>query len=942
MNTPISLLRLISFLFGIAAVASSDAAPVRSHDTGYTVTKVRTAQDAAGTYIVGSSYEGTVFGLGYDGIKRWEHTLSGYMNHDLWCQDLDGDGVDEVLAANADGSVYCLNSMGELRWTFKENEAPMYAVCALRDGDTTYVVCGGFDMTVYTLDARGRKVKAIPSSAYSEAKVWGNSIGKKNTPSGVHNANYLRPLPRAGKSDALVVHGVNNGAQNVGEIYVLEQLSDRPLMVERVEAPGVIGDVRVVAKAEDASPRILLGTSHSYGRSGLSVMDSATGKQVVFSMEAMPRGFRSFGYRVLQPELIRDGKDWRIILFFGEQVVLLDETLDVKTAEVIEGRYSYNDMWKDPSGETIVLASAQSGGSCVHVIDLTDRGWKKAFAAIEPPGKIAAILENTKRSREQLKAFSPPPDQPASQTVYLLSDRINDVTRPYVEEIRRTSGNPLFLGGAYMPTAEDYDRSGIPSKKYQDKRDQRRKYTLSQDDVLEKIIPWYDGYKGIAYWGGHGNDPYMFQPETSMKVIDAAAGKKTVLIFPELEDHSPGFIKVMDHLIYTLAEFAENRNANLYIRTKHVFWQGAVYLPAWSRLLSGEFANVFVPSMEETFDKSMELSVAGRLGIWASGAVDSWGARSARDNPTFDRSREISHQNLPNHFLRQMVYNVASGAQYLNNFPVDQRYMSFLWELIAKGALFVPQRSQIVSLSPVHLSMTTPDPEYMDRANKVKWNVFYEEGWEAENPMVFSRLNGTWPGAPNTDYDFSRYAAQATERRLNFIPKYEHGVVMITPPQTGPLADTNAPRGRMEDHLHPLYRGKLKEFFTDGRSYLSADGKTKRRADRHFEDVAEAIRDGEKLLPLTVTGGVGWVVSELSPTRLRLTVIDNGYLNPNDRAAVVTFRASKPSGMTDVLSGETFAVEAGGSVTVPVPCGLFRFLDIELDEPLAAQRDGER
>ena len=31
--------------------------------------------------------------------------------------------------------------------------------------------------------------------------------------------------------------------------------------------------------------------------------------------------------------------------------------------------------------------------------------------------------------------------------------------------------------------------------------------------------------------------------------------------------------------------------------------------------MSGEYADVFVPSMEETTDKTMELSLAGRMGM---------------------------------------------------------------------------------------------------------------------------------------------------------------------------------------------------------------------------------------------------------------------------------------------------------------------------------------
>ena len=73
-----------------------------------------------------SSYEGAVLGVSYSGKIGWTNELSGFMNHDLWCEDLTGDGTDEVLAANADGTVYCLNSRGSLLWTFKRNQVQLW------------------------------------------------------------------------------------------------------------------------------------------------------------------------------------------------------------------------------------------------------------------------------------------------------------------------------------------------------------------------------------------------------------------------------------------------------------------------------------------------------------------------------------------------------------------------------------------------------------------------------------------------------------------------------------------------------------------------------------------------------------------------------------------------------------------------------------------------
>ena len=200
--------------------------------------------------------------------------------------------------------------------------------------------------------------------------------------------------------------------------------------------------------------------------------------------------------------------------------------------------------------------------------------------------------------------------------------------------------------------------------------------------------------------------------------------------------------------------------------------------------------------------------------------------------------------------------------------------------------------------------------------------------------MVFSRLNGTWPGAAVTQWDFSRYAAGVTERRLSFFPPYEHGLVLITPPQKGSFAPKSSARRALEDYLHPIYKGILKEYVTDGRSYYAADGRRRYSADTYYKTIESDIRERAKLLPLTVSGDVGWAVAQTAPRHLRLSLIDSGYINPAARTASVCFHTVKPKRVTDVLTGEIIDVSGPPSVQLPVRCGLFRFIDIELSQPL--------
>lgn len=921
------------FLFCLigSAVHTAASEPLVSFETSHTIMKVRTAKHGGRMMIIGSSYEGAVLAMSDDGKPLWKNDLtSGIMNHDLWCEDITGDGNDEILAANADGHLYCLNTLGKLVWKFKMNDAPMYAVCVVHQGDKPLVVCGGFDNNIYYLSAQGKQVKVLPSKGYSIAKPWGNDPAHPKPPKNLHYANFLRKIVMADGSEQLVVHGCMNHMQDKGVLYLFDPLADKPTTTITVDCKRAIGDVHVT----DDGKQILFGTSAHGNDASLVVFDTASEKMRRFTVRDLKKKVDSFGYRVLQAVEMPAGSSHKYLVLYGSHVLLIPEDLNVNDTEVLRAKYSYNDLWNDLENNRVIFASSQSGGSCIHVVDLKDPGWKEAYTKLTPPGNITSILNASKLVRRKTRSFKRPPWERDPRPVYMMSESVSESLEPLAEKINAESTSPVFLGHKHFGTAEDWDRSSLQSEKYQKKRDQRRKYTLTSDQAVQGLLPQYQGYPGAAFWAGHGNDPYMYTLDTLKKVIEGADGKKTVLIYPELEDHSKDFEYVMDHHFYPLAKFSKDHNTNIYVRTKNIFWLGGVYLPAWSRLVSGEFAEVFVPAMEETTDKSMELSIAGRSGMWASGAVDGWGSRCARDNPSFDRARQHAHQMLPNHFLRMMIYHVSSGAQYLDNFPVDQEYMSLLWELISSGALYVPQRDEIVSYSPVHLSMLPPDHDYLLEGSNVKWSTFFDEKTEADRPMVFSRLNGSWPGAPVTPWDFSRYAAGVKDRRLNFLPPYENGLVLVTPPQKGAGADQDAPRGKLSDHLHPIYKDLLSEYYTDGRYYYSADGKDKLPADKHYTEIESDIRQSAKKLPLTVSGDVAWVAAQTSPTHLRLTIIDGGYINPKNRKATVSFNTAQPAKMTDVLFGNEFDLSDPSSVDVTVPCGMFRFIDIELKQPL--------
>jgi len=937
------ILALIICLFTVSCSSSNvnkttknieDA--ITSIETGLTILKVRTAKNKQQSYIVASSYEGTLLGISYDGKILWKNELSGFINHDVYIRDIDNDGKDEILAANADGSIYCINSDGKLLWKFSRNTAPMFAVSAIKKDNKTYVVAGGFDNSIYYISDKGEFLKQIISTTYSKEKLR-KFIGKKLPAGNLSMSNFIKTFKNPDGKEKLVVLGTNNHMQTVGTLYFFNPLEDKPFKSKKITKSKSfkgklrirpIGDFNIVDFDNDGFKEIVLGASSHVNDLLVTTYNTKTDE---FSSDKMNK--ISFGYDIAHTEVVSQNNKKTYFTRAGSKIHLYEPGSSDKNLERIVGKYAYNDICKIPNENKVVLASSQSGGSAIHIINLDNSKWKKSFENLVAKGKISTILKSTKEISDNLKKYTKPASENKSQRVYLMTEKIPNNLKGLKNQLFQEYQNPYFLNSLNMRNVENWDRSNVPNEKYKNSRDRRKKYTLTSEEAFNQITAKLENAPGIAYWAGHGNDPYMFNINTTKRVIDKAnsENKKTVLIYPEMEDHTKNAMYLVNDLAYPLAEYAKTRNTNIFLRNKHNAWFGIVYLEQWKRLMSGEFADVFVPSMEETTDKSMELSLAGRLGLWSSGVVNNWGTRAVPDNASFDRSRQLGYQRLPNHFLRMLIFHTAYGAQFINNFSIDQQYMSIYWELIGKGALYVPKRNEILSFSPIHLSMKKPDPHFIDDGSNVKWSVFYNEEFEKNNPFVFSRLNGSWPGAPVTEWDFSRYAAGVKERRLNFLAPYKNGLVLLTPTQEGVFAQPNVTRKKLSENLHPFYKNILKEYITDGRNYYSADGKQTFKADEYYKVIEKEIQENAKKLPITVSGDVAWVVAQVSPTHLRLTIIDNGYINPEESTAIVTFNNIKINKISDILNGEEFK-EVNSSTKINIPLGGFRFIDIELKE----------
>ncbi|MEM0965851.1 MAG: hypothetical protein AAGJ81_06865 [Verrucomicrobiota bacterium] len=933
---------------------------VKSVDTGYTVLIVRNAVLDGESIIVGSSYEGTVVAYDYAGNFLWENPLVGLMARDIWCDDLNSDGNDEILVALADGSIRCLDGVtGNENWSFfspdeanpgQPNGVPMKAVCTIRGSTGLYIACGGFDKNLYWLDAEGNLLSTVPSSRYSDLEPWGvaseylgREIGEAHTP------NFLRPVPQSDGTDKLLMLG-----------YIQQQFRGRYYLFDPLGSSGTRPSPGLDSKINDSIGALEISDPDGDGAYSLYAggnafsirvesIDLSTGVST-FHEEDFNRPFKTYRFSTLTD--VPNGSGYKMFILCGNKVVLRSADLSDDLGSVLMPHAPHS-MWHDRDKNRILFASAQSGGSSIHIVDLSMPYWKQALRDLDPPGKLRSMKANYTDIREKVRGFVRPAWERLPDQMIEVSGGATHETAVALREKYGTV-NPLFMTFAHTTNVEQQGwKNSVETttvepvvtpanEPYLQRFDNGITYGRTRQQLLDQH--WQpkidESLFGLSFRAGHGNDPYYYNPDTLKAAIDASYAKgpnqKTVLSWAEVQATGSEMKYPIDRLFREIANHLSTRNGMMAFNNKHLFWGSTVHREVWSDFISGEFKEVFSTCMEESTSKTGELSLSHRLGLWASGCFDIWGMRTTRDNTSFDRTREIAAQIVPNHFLRHMVYRLAYGARYSHSSYSDMDYQSLVWELVASGALYLPRREEIVSFSPVHFGVKSePDERYVKGNVISKWSTYYDAAEQSANPMVIGRLEGCWVGARNTEWDFSTFAAGVLDRRQNFIPPYPHGMVLTTPVENGLYASRADSRERLRYNLHPLYRNRMTEIITDGRNYIEADGSATYAANSayFYSTVRPAVENAKSLLPIYLSGDeVGWVCAQSAPNRLRLTLVDSGYLNPGDRLVTIHFNTVKPVAVTDLLSNESIAIN-GDSSAVLVPLGMFTFLDIELSEP---------
>jgi len=887
--------------------------PASSFSTdGHTVYHLRPAKvdGSREPVAIAACYDGMVLCYTASGRRLWATQTGGYFPFDLCAADIDGDGYDEALIASADGTLYALDHDGNLLWTFHRKPLLYQVTVAKLSGGECVILAGGIEQVLYELSPSGKLLRQL-STQYCIRHVRAGDIrgeGRDYVAVTLASSGYV------GKLSLLLVDPLDLG--------VLWQKNDLGSFVTN-DGRRFFSMAIVDVDGDGRQDIVLSGGWEEHGK--ISAFNHEGNQIWTRSDPRIP----NVPYRMNLLSPVRLLREEFLIGVFANILILYNQ--DGSFRETLTCRYDFANGAFDSRTRTFWLGSGTSGGDDVHCLHLDRPGWRESFRQTHSVGKLARIERNMETLKEQIARFRAPIYQPETRKAeVLLLDEYNvlppEALRPwnmqyrnvrFVSQMTRLGLKPEGIPVAPQDAVMICQKTRKGSEFWSQRTDIRQQYDLSADQIVAFVRDWESKGADFLLGAAHGGAVYM-PLSTFERVLQAAPKHLWGFEFSEMEGVYQRMQDVVEKVLLPLAELCRKYGGKKIIfRNKNIFWNGTVYAPFWDHvLLDRRYKDIFVPDMEETNTRTQDLSLAGRVGLWMTGSFDKWGERIVTDNACFDRMWEWSSQQVLSHHFRHMVSRASYGADvHYNSIHQGEFSASLLpqifpfYEMLEKGIVRIPKPDELLSISGVCLGMKTPPaPQYIAHgANGHEYNYSEDQSTPA---MVFDHLDCYWAGAPIPQHDFSYYAYNLRRRMTNFLPPLPYGLVAIVP-------DTAKSRiGRFD-----------KKISTDGMYFYDEHG-TQHTAEEYKPKLQQALREAAMRLPLRVNGSAHWSAVRLGPAHVRITLIDPGYLDPDDHDAQIVFQHLEPVRCTDILSGANLTISSG-MIAVRIPVGTLRILDVE-------------
>jgi hypothetical protein len=564
------------------------------------------------------------------------------------------------------------------------------------------------------------------------------------------------------------------------------------------------------------------------------------------------------------------------------------------------------------NGKQLLAAGQVGGGNTIYNFDLTDKSWMNTEHTLQ--GRMADVEANLNRLYQQTLQFTLPSYQKKSDKpwVMITKAKLND-------EVKALKGAD-YIEVTQQRWTENWDRRDLVKTigKSALKKDRRGKYKDTKAQLIKKAKAFEKKGEHFVIWAGHVTDPFGVSIDTMEAILEAAPKTAMGFLYAEMHDpQDPRVIHFIDEYMPRLAKALRKQGkAKLYFRYKNVFWAATSHQQPWKDMFfSGKYKDILVPSAEDTTSRTQDINLTGRVGMLAGGYVDDFAVRLVDDNPTSWRPLSPGGQRSVSPYLRTGVITAAYGSRMGIIFDtqyVEQPGLNILFALMKSGVLPVVEKEDILSIGSWMLIDNIDQTLVHAIDNHHEINHYSENDANA----IMSTAPIQWAGASLPEHDYSKAALGVDYRWLNFVPEMPNGMVPVAPIETSAM----------------LKKQGTPYFVSDGR--VGYKGKKAVSANKFSPVMTDVITQGKKQLPILVEGA-SWSAVRLDDNHSRIILIDQGYIDPQDREVTITFQGKQPKWVKDILSNEGVMLSktinkgvAQNTSKLTVPAGSVRFIDV--------------
>lgn len=831
--------------------------------------------------------DGSLGAYSLKGKKLWhKKTDNPAVLFEIESADINNDGNDDLIAANANGNIYCYDSSGKLLWKFSSDHKVRFSeVAVIQNNGKTQIFAGGNDYKLYELDTKGKLV--------SETKIKG--VVRK-----LEAGNFISE-----EKEDLFLMTYNKdkfnwdflGFLDADSKEVIKSLSSKEKYVKKMTR-AMVTDINIADINGDKKDNILI-----FGDASFKPFFVALDSDFNIIAEYQGTNKQTQRYAHAQGAFLPSRNE--IMFQHGGILLVLDSKGKlINSSGERYGKMVFSDFVFEPKSNQLIAGGTVDGSNAIRFFNLKKDTWFKTNHNKE--GRMLEVEKNINTLYEQTLNFKLPSYQTKSDKEWVMITKSNTDSR-----IKKLNGGDVKFVIQKSPK-ESTDRSHLVAimGDVALKKDKRGKYQDSREDIVQMARDFEVEGQPFTFWAGHGNDPFYIQIETLEQILEVAPNTCYGFVYAEMANvEDPRVIHYVKEYMPRLAKaIRKNNKAKLYFRYKNMFWAATSHLPLWKDMFfSKKYSDILAPASEDTSNRTQDLNLAGRVGMHSGGYVNDYAMRLIDDNPTSWRPLSPGGQNSVSPYLRQGVIMAAYGARYgvvsTSGF-VEEPGLNVLFALMKSGVLPVVEPENIQSIGAWHLIKGVDAYLIHTVDNHHKLDQYDKSDVDA----VFSVGQMHWAGASIPDYDFSNAALGVKYRWLNYMPEMPHGMVPVAPIESKTM----------------LEKSNVSYFVSNAK--VGIENGNNIPAKQFGETIKKVVSQGEKKLPVIVKGA-SWSVIKLDKNHSRIVLVDPGYIDPQDREVEVVFQNKQPKSVIDILSKENLKI-SGESVKLSIPAGSMRFIDI--------------